>query len=153
MNPNATETSIGAELLDVIVRINRWATYHAELALPPAQSRLLGQIDALGRARIVEIARSEHCSQPTMTTQVQRLEALGLIERLPDPSDARASLVSLTEQGSDLLKNIRQARAAVIAPLIARLNEADKNRLPTTLHTMNALLKAAYAESPSSGNT
>src|SRR5699024_2661831 len=103
--------AVGPELLDVILRFNRWVTYHAEWTLPPYQARLLSQIDELGSARIGDLARGEHCSQPTMTTQVRRLESEGLLKRVDDPDDARAVQISLTEEGKRVLCNVRRARA------------------------------------------
>jgi len=38
-----------AELLDVVVRLNRWVTHHSDWALPLAQVRVLSQIDEWGR--------------------------------------------------------------------------------------------------------
>jgi DNA-binding MarR family transcriptional regulator len=43
-----------------------------------------------------ELARRARLSKQTMTTMIRRAERDGLIERRPDPSDARASLVFLT---------------------------------------------------------
>lgn len=37
-----------------------------------------------------------------MTKMIKRLEAMGLVERLPDPSDGRGSLVCLTDKGIDV---------------------------------------------------
>jgi DNA-binding MarR family transcriptional regulator len=46
--------------------------------------------------RMGEIARRARLSKQTMTTMVRLLERDGLVERRPDPADARASLVFLT---------------------------------------------------------
>jgi DNA-binding MarR family transcriptional regulator len=48
--------------------------------------------------RMGELARRSSLSKQTMTELVRRLERDGLVERRPDPSDARASLVFLTER-------------------------------------------------------
>ena len=46
--------------------------------------------------RIGELARRSRLSKQTMTTLIRRLEHDRLIERRPDPHDARASLIFLT---------------------------------------------------------
>jgi DNA-binding MarR family transcriptional regulator len=46
--------------------------------------------------RIGELARRSRLSKQTMTDLIRRLERDGLIERRPDPADARASLIFLT---------------------------------------------------------
>jgi len=46
--------------------------------------------------RMGELARRARLSKQTMTDMIRRLERDGLVERRPDPSDARASLIFLT---------------------------------------------------------
>jgi len=46
--------------------------------------------------RMGELARRARLSKQTMTTMIRRLEDDGLVDRRPDPTDARASLVFLT---------------------------------------------------------
>ena len=48
--------------------------------------------------RMGELARRARLSKQTMTDMIRRLERDGLVERHPDPSDARASLIFLTER-------------------------------------------------------
>ena len=73
------EVSLGADLLSVVSRLNRLATQRVALPIPGAQARLLSTIEDLEVARISELAAVDHCSQPTMTTQVRRLEDAGQI--------------------------------------------------------------------------
>jgi DNA-binding MarR family transcriptional regulator len=138
-----SEDPIGAELLRVIARINRWATRQADVRIPPAQGRLLAQIDELGPARVGDLARADHCSQPTMTTQVQRLEERGWVTRVSDPADARAVLISLTDMGRALLTDARRERAAVLAPYLDGLDEDQRARLADAVATLNHVLEAA----------
>jgi DNA-binding MarR family transcriptional regulator len=51
--------------------------------------------------RMGELARRARLSKQTMTTMIRRLERDDLIERRPDPSDARASLVLLTPRSRE----------------------------------------------------
>src|ERR1700742_5192236 len=89
---------MGADLLAVVARLNRYATQRIQMQLPAAQARLLSTIDAHGEARICDLAAVDHCSQPTMTTQVRRLEDAGLGTRTVDPGDARAVRIRITPQ-------------------------------------------------------
>ena len=43
----------------------------------------------------------------TMTTRLKNLENQGLIDRLPNPDDARSLLVRLTDKGKELIEKIR----------------------------------------------
>jgi DNA-binding MarR family transcriptional regulator len=138
--------SLGAELLSSIARLNRWATHHADLEIPPAQGRLLALIESLGHARIGDLARGDHCSQPTMTTQVQRLVDQGWVRREVDPTDARATLVSLTLDGSTVLGRVREARARVVEPLIEELGLDGRQKLLIAVDALGELLAIASAE-------
>ena len=71
---------LGADLLAVVARLNRLATQRIQMPLPSAQARLLATIEMQGEARIGDLAAVDHCSQPTMTTQVRRLEEAGLVD-------------------------------------------------------------------------
>jgi DNA-binding MarR family transcriptional regulator len=52
--------------------------------------------------RMGEIARRARLSKQTMTTLVRLCERDGLVERAPDPGDARATRVSLTPRARSL---------------------------------------------------
>src|ERR1700731_2171470 len=105
---------LGADLLAVVARINRYATQRIQMQLPAAQARLLSTIDAHGEARIGDLAAVDHCSQPTMTTQVRRLEDAGAATRTVDSRDARAVRIRITDAGMRTLNAVRATRAAAI---------------------------------------
>ncbi|HEV7851849.1 MAG TPA: MarR family transcriptional regulator, partial [Mycobacterium sp.] len=69
--------TLGADLLAAVARLNRLASQRARIPLPSAQGRLLSTIEDQGAARISDLATLDHCSQPTMTMQVRRLEDAG----------------------------------------------------------------------------
>src|SRR4051812_1941436 len=127
--PPATDSTLAADLLSVVARLNRLATQRVKLQLPYAQARLLSTIEDQGAARISDLAAFDHCSQPTMTTQVRRLEDGGLVSRITDPADARAVLISITPKGREALARVRADRGAVIDPYLERLAPADRESL------------------------
>lgn len=136
----AGRDDLGAELLAVVARLHRWATRRADLPVSPARGRLLALVDELAPSRIGDLARADHCSQPTMTTQLQRLAELGLVSRVADPSDARAVLIDITPAGRDLLARLREARAETVRPLLAGLSSADRTRLRTAVGVLAGVL-------------
>jgi DNA-binding MarR family transcriptional regulator len=77
--------------------------------------------DTPTQARLAEQAGTD----PMMTSQVLRkLEARGLLERVPDPRDARARRLELTAAGRKLvaqaLADVERADTEYFAPLAAR---------------------------------
>jgi DNA-binding MarR family transcriptional regulator len=138
--PETPAAGLGSELLTVVARLNRLATQRIRLPLPWAQARLLGTIDDRGEARISDLAALDHCAQPTMTTQVRRLESAGLVARTPDPDDARAVRIHITETGSGMLAQVRADRAKVIDPRIEGLSESDRGTLSAAMDVLRRLI-------------
>ena len=122
------------------------ATQRIRLPLPWAQARLLGTIEDRGEARISDLAVLDHCSQPTMTTQVRRLEEAGLVARTPDPDDARAVRIAMTAKGSEVLSHVRTDRAAVIDPRIERLSQQDRDALSRAMDVLHRLIADISAD-------
>ncbi|MDT5066416.1 MAG: hypothetical protein QOK02_2571 [Mycobacterium sp.] len=140
---HATDAALAADLLSVVARINRLATQRVRMQLPYAQARLLSMIEDQNAARISDLAALDHCSQPTMTAQVRRLELAGLVSRTTDPTDARAVLISITPEGVAVLADVRADRGAVIDPYLERLPEADRQTLADAVRVMRNLLDDA----------
>ena len=137
--------TLGADLLSVVARINRLATQRARLPLGYAQARLLSTIEDQGATLISDLAELEHCSQPTMTNQVRRLEAAGLVSRTVDPEDGRAVLIQITAKGVATLRQVRVDRGAAIDPYLERLSEADRQTLGDAVVVLRRLLEDASA--------
>lgn len=139
----STDTELGSGLLGVVARLNRLATQRTQPPLPWAQARLLSTIESQGEARISDLAALDHSSQPTMTTQVRRLEDAGLVTRTVDPGDARAVLIRITPEGVNTLSRVRADRAAVIGPLLAQLGTEDREVLGAAVEVIRRLLDSA----------
>ncbi|WP_082930087.1 MarR family winged helix-turn-helix transcriptional regulator [Mycobacterium sp. 1164966.3] len=137
------QPGLGADLLAVVARLNRLATQRIQMPLPAAQARLLATIDAHGEARIGDLAAVDHCSQPTMTTQVRRLEDAGLVTRTVDPGDARAVRIKITPAGMRTLTAVRADRAAAIEPQLAQLDPADRKVLADAVQVLRRLLESS----------
>ncbi len=141
----ALQQGLGADLLAVVARLNRLATQRIQMPLPSAQARLLATVEVHGEARIGDLAAVDHCSQPTMTTQVRRLEDAGLVSRTVDPGDARAVRIRITPQGRRTLNAVRADRAAAIEPQLAMLEPADRQVLAEAVQVLRRLLDNAAA--------
>jgi DNA-binding MarR family transcriptional regulator len=147
------EQGLGADLLAVVARLNRLATQRIQMPLPAAQARLLATIEAHGEARIGDLAAVDHCSQPTMTTQVRRLEDAGLVSRAVDPGDARAVRIRITPDGKRTLNAVRADRAAAIAPQLAQLGPQDREVLADAVEVLRRLVDNAVTARRSTVST
>lgn len=142
------ESDTAARLLSSVARVHRWASRHADLPLPAAQARLLALIEQLGTGRIGELAEHDHCSQPTMTTQVQRLERAGLVSRAGDPDDRRATVIQLTQHGKDVLHAARQERIRCLQPVLSELSPQERADLDRAIEVLDAMLRRAEEVGP-----
>jgi MarR family transcriptional regulator for hemolysin len=81
----------------------------------------------------VDIAKRLRIEGPTMTRMLDTLEADGLVERLPDPSDRRSKQLRLTPAGETALEEI----FAIADELRQRLLDGVE---PATMDRLNELL-------------
>jgi DNA-binding MarR family transcriptional regulator len=139
--------TLGSDLLSVVARINRLANQRVRMPIPFAQARLLSTIEDQGEARISDLAALDHCSQPTMTTQVRRLEDAGLVARTPDPLDARAVLIRITPAGVATIGQVRLDRGAAVDPYLERLSDTDRQLLAEAVVVLGRLVEDATAPS------
>ncbi|GAA4257434.1 MarR family winged helix-turn-helix transcriptional regulator [Dactylosporangium darangshiense] len=103
------------------------------LGITPGQARALSVLARHGTMRPSEL--SEHLKiAPRSTTEVvDGLEERGLVERLPDPADRRATLVELTDTGSTVAEKIRAERGAQGERFFAALSPGDRAELARIL--------------------
>ena len=72
-------------------------------------------------------------SSGTMTNRIDRLEAKGLVERSPSPSDRRAVLVSLTVEGRKRVDSALKSLLDDERNLLVGISEEDEQRLSLLL--------------------
>jgi len=97
----------------------------AEPRLSWTDAWLLGRITDTGPVRFSELADWQEVDRSTMTTQVRRLEDLGLVARDADPRDGRAVLVSATRAGGARHRRTKKTARAVYERLLTDWSEDD----------------------------
>jgi DNA-binding MarR family transcriptional regulator len=75
-------------------------------------------------------------SSGAMTNRLDRLEGMGLVRRLPDPTDRRGRLVELTAKGRRLVDQAVVDHIADEDKLIAPLSRAERQRLAGLLRKL-----------------
>jgi DNA-binding MarR family transcriptional regulator len=93
-----------------------------------------------GGTRLTRLAASSGITQPAMTQLVGRLERDGLVVRLIDPDDGRATVVEITDRGRALLAQLRQARRDSLAELLNELSPEDEVTLGLAMRVAAPLL-------------
>lgn len=79
-----------------------------------AQARLAARI-AEGGSRLTDLAEQAQITKQSAGFLVDQLEKAGYVERVPDPSDARARLIRFAERGYAVQRRARKEEAVVLA--------------------------------------
>lgn len=142
------DTEVAARLRLVLGRVGRRIRLDTEFGLPPLQNAALATISHHGPLRLGELAAREGVSAPTMSRVLAALEERGLVDRRPDPQDARSVLLSLNAAGEATLQQIRSAHTAVMVGLLQRL---DTDQLAVLMEALPVLEELVTIDSPATG--
>ncbi|WP_242185208.1 MarR family winged helix-turn-helix transcriptional regulator [Saccharopolyspora soli] len=104
---------------------------------------VLHTLSRVGPCRLSDLVRTEQIKQPALTSAVAKLERDGLVERRPDPSDGRASMLSLTADGQSIVSRRHADRAERLRSLIDRLSPADRTRLLSIAGVLDQIVQLA----------
>lgn len=105
----------------------------AGLGLTPGEARTLSHAFRAGVVRQTVLAERMGVEAMTLSTYLDRLEARGLVERRPDPSDRRAKLVHLSEGAHDVLVTIQAIGASLRAEVAEKISASEWEHLNTAL--------------------
>jgi DNA-binding MarR family transcriptional regulator len=83
-------------------------------------------------------------SSGAVTNRIDRVEAAGLVERLPDPADRRGTLVALTAKGRRLVDQALRSHLANEERLLGALSASERGQLARLLRKL--LVSAAFAD-------
>lgn len=75
-------------------------------------------------------------SSGAVTNRIDRVEAAGLVERLPDPDDRRGTLVALTAKGRTVVDEAVRAHLANEERLLSGISGADRAQLTRLLRKL-----------------
>ncbi len=102
---------------------------------------LVTVVDLAGRqpdgVRASEVAAVVGLHKSTMSRNIAELERLGLVERVPDPTDARARLLRLTPAGGEAVQRSRAGRRRRLAAQMDGWSAADLQQLGALLQRFN----------------
>ncbi len=88
------------------------------------------------RPRMTELANHLGLEKQTMSGLIARAEKRGLVARAPNAEDGRATDVFLTREGVELVARLRAEGQGALAPIIERLDAADRQRLEDLLRRL-----------------
>ncbi|MEO9139519.1 MAG: MarR family transcriptional regulator [Jatrophihabitans sp.] len=132
-----------ADARSLAAGINQLVLWLRRHTTPEFSSSTITALDRLrleGPLRVSELAAREAISQPGSTLLVNRLADAGYAERVPDPTDGRASLVRITSTGEAVLRRREDQRAEALRERMEFLSETDRALITAALPAIERLV-------------
>ncbi|MFG1276301.1 MarR family winged helix-turn-helix transcriptional regulator [Xanthobacter autotrophicus] len=102
---------MAAELRALVGKLKRRLREQADVGdLTPSQVSALLRLEREGPATASSLARAEGMRSQSMGTVIAALEAAGMVQGRPDPTDGRRILLSLTDACREWIRRGRAAR-------------------------------------------
>jgi DNA-binding MarR family transcriptional regulator len=98
--------------------------------------------------RITELAAEEGVTQPAITLLVNRLERRGWLRRIPDPTDGRAVLASMTPTGEEVFAGLRAEYRAMLREEMATLDDSEVETLAEAVEILDRLIDRLAQRDP-----
>jgi len=108
----------------------------AGIGLTPGEGRTLTHAARAGVVRQTVLAERMGIEAMTLSGFLDRLEARGLIERRPDPTDRRAKLVALTDEADGVLERVQTVAATLREDVSQVVSAGDWAILNASLRTI-----------------
>jgi DNA-binding MarR family transcriptional regulator len=132
------------ELIKVVRLVKQ---QHQRGPMAPGTAGLLAAIDKLsGGCHLKELAASCALDQSTTSRAVTGFVQAGLVRRVADPRDGRASFLELTEAGRDALRESNDWYSRLLADALRDWTRGD-------VETLSGLLRRFAQSLVSSGTT
>ncbi|MBB3677212.1 DNA-binding MarR family transcriptional regulator [Modestobacter versicolor] len=135
-------TDDGTALLgDLVMRLartlrRRFSAVLEPWELSPHQARALRVVCARDGVRLSELAEALRIAPRSATEVADGLQDRGLVVRAADPADRRAVVLTPTDDGRRVQREVDAARAADAEELFARLSPGDRTELARILRSL-----------------
>jgi DNA-binding MarR family transcriptional regulator len=103
-----------------------------------SQARVFQRIDP-GGSRLTELAEAAQVTKQTAGFLVDQLASMGYVERVPDPSDGRARLVTLAPRGRKACRTAADAVATVEKEWTEHLGARRSAQLRSALESLREI--------------
>lgn len=133
--------ALEAEFSELITHFRRLITENANRVSPgmlPGAYKALTTIARCEQVTASALAERMLMDKGQLSRTVRELEDLALIERTPDPSDGRSSLLRLTPHGTERLAAARIPQEGMLMRTLQEWSITDIGNLTGLLHALGA---------------
>ena len=107
-------------------------------AVPPTQLRVLTIVAGNGHTNMNRLAEALDVVPSSASRLCDRLEATGLLRRVPDPRDRREVRLLLTGAARRMLDDLRERRLTALGEVLERMTPAGRQELVRALAAFDA---------------
>jgi DNA-binding MarR family transcriptional regulator len=142
--PSLTHTAELTSALRIAVMrtARRLRNERADSTLSIGSLAALGTLERVGPLTPSELAEHEHVQPPSMTRMLANLEAAGMVERAPHPTDGRQVVVTPTVQARAMLKADRKRRDEWLAVRLAGLTREERGTLEAATEILDRISRS-----------
>lgn len=130
-----TDAVLTASRLLVAVSARSIAAVDESITLP--QFRLLVVLSTQGAVKLMQVADQLGVAPSTATRMIDRLLAAGLVDREINPHSRREVVVSLSQAGQAVVRQVTQRRRRDIARIVGRMPEQHRQGLVEVLEAFS----------------
>jgi len=138
-------TDLERLLMSVLAIARSLRALGSAAGLTPTELTILVRIAQHEQQRAADVASAAGLNRTLVSRVLAGMEEKGLIARATDPDDRRASRLTITRAGRELLAGIRARQAEWLADRIGRLPADDVSRLLAAVPALAALAEANEA--------
>lgn len=125
----ATSTDLNFELVRFVRRVRAYTNGHLAEVHPDLDYNtfvvLVAVHDAPGRVRASDLVGDLYVHKSTISRAVSTLEGLGLLNRVTDPEDGRAQVLTVPKKAGDRITAFRERSHAELGELLADWTEEE----------------------------
>jgi DNA-binding MarR family transcriptional regulator len=132
---------VASDLRPVLLRLARELRKETEqLGITARQVTLLWLVKRSPGLSLAELAAEERISPPALSGNVDRLERVGLLQRVRSQDDRRRVGLELTEEGARLLRRVRARRTTWLTQRMRDLDPAELEAIEAAIPALQRLL-------------
>ncbi|HEX3920188.1 MAG TPA: MarR family transcriptional regulator [Caulobacteraceae bacterium] len=153
----SSDDALAAALLELMGFINDprqdWRMMaEAGLDLDPVFLPLLVRLGAWGPTGVVELADRIGRDHSTLSRQLARLEAAGLVQRATSQADGRIRAAQVTPRGAEAVADLSAARRRLFDRALAAWTSDDRDTLARLLRRFAEALRQSTREPRKDGD-
>jgi DNA-binding MarR family transcriptional regulator len=114
--------------------------------MPQAELRCLMLFEGHKYLTGIQIAGLLEVAKSRATVIIENLEKKGLVQRVPDPNDARVKLINLTPAGQRKVRKIEEFMFTLHQQLLDQIDPAQRPGVINALETLRSSMEAVKAK-------